>query len=122
MVNKYAGRTFERLLDGCRNSNCEIAQYCGWIIQKYSKNISTTPKSQATDLAAYLLRSGWDPDQRAASLSYTRTYQDVSVSYDGCWSLGFGSELTMERCLTVRGDATLVWRLRQISSLWVLAF
>ena len=31
-MSKYAGQTFEQLLDGCRNGNYEIAKYSGWII------------------------------------------------------------------------------------------
>ena len=33
-MNKYAGRTFEQLLDGCRTGNYEIGQCSGWIIGK----------------------------------------------------------------------------------------
>ncbi len=74
-MNKFGGQTFEKLLDRCRMQEHEVCKYCGWIIATYPKSISTAPKTQAPDSAAYLLRSGWDPDQSAHSLSYTRTYR-----------------------------------------------
>ena len=73
-MQKYSGKTFEDLLDGIKRGNKDMIQYCSWLVHSYSKNISTQPKSQAPDLAAYLLRSGFDPDERASSISYTRTY------------------------------------------------
>ena len=68
-MQKYSGRTFEDLLNGVRTGNKDMIQYCCWFVHSYSKNISTRPKSQAPDLAAYLLRSGFDPDERASSIS-----------------------------------------------------
>ena len=73
-LQKYSGKTFEELLDGIRRGNKDMIQYCSWLVHSYSKNISTQPKSQAPDLAAYLLRSGFDPDERASVITYTRTY------------------------------------------------
>ena len=73
-MQKYSGKTFEDLLDGIKRGNKDMIQYCSWLVHTYSKNISTQPKSQAPDLAAYLLRSGFDPDERASVITYTRTY------------------------------------------------
>ena len=73
-MEKHKGLTFRQVLDRLINGDREMAKYCGWIISRYGKDISRTPASQAPDLAAYLLRSGWDPDSRAPPLTYVRTF------------------------------------------------
>ena len=64
-MEKHRGLTFRQILHAVINGDREMQKYCGWIISKYARNISRNPQSQAPDLAAYLLRSGWDPDMRA---------------------------------------------------------
>ena len=55
--------------------NREVIQWASWLVHKYSHAISKTPKTQAPDMAAYLLRCGFDPDERrTSSISYVRTY------------------------------------------------
>ena len=37
--------------------NREVIQWASWLVHRYSHAISKTPKTQAPDMAAYLLRS-----------------------------------------------------------------
>ena len=73
-MQKYAGRTFGQLLDAIKSGDRDVIQYSSWLVHSYSRHITRHPRSQAPDLSAFLLRSGFDPDERASSISYTRTY------------------------------------------------
>ena len=73
-MQKYAGRTFGQLLEAIKAGDKDVIQYSSWLVHAYSRHICRNPRSQAPDLSAFLLRSGFDPDERASSISYTRTY------------------------------------------------
>ena len=74
-MDKYKGKTFGEILEMIRMGNREVNQWASWIVHRYSHAISRTPKTQAPDMAAYLLRCGYDPDERrTSSISYVRTY------------------------------------------------
>ena len=77
-MDKFKGATFRQILDAIISGDREVQKYAGWIISRYGSQISRTPASQAPDLAAYLLRSGWDPDQRAPPITYVRTYSSYT--------------------------------------------
>ena len=72
---KYKGWTFEQLFDEARVGNRPALKYCNWIISTYGPEISVYPKSQAPDLAGYLLRAGFVPHFPAPAITYTRTYR-----------------------------------------------
>ena len=74
-MDKYKGKTFGEILEMIRMGNREVNQWASWIVHRYSHAISRTPKTQAPDMAAFLLRCGYDPDERrTSSISYVRTY------------------------------------------------
>ena len=74
-MDKYKGKTFGEILEMIRMGNRDVVQWASWLVHRYSHAISKTPKTQAPDMAAYLLRCGFDPDERrTASISYVRTY------------------------------------------------
>ena len=74
-MDKYKGKTFGEILQMIRMGNREVIQWASWLVHRYSHAISKTPKTQAPDMAAYLLRCGFDPDERrTASISDVRTY------------------------------------------------
>ena len=77
-MDKFKGATFRQILDAIISGDREVQKYAGWIISRYGSQISRNPASQAPDLAAYLLRSGWDPDQRAPPITYVRTYSSYT--------------------------------------------
>ena len=77
-MDKFKGATFRQILDAIISGDREVQKYAGWIIARYGSQISRTPASQAPDLAAYLLRSGWDPDERAPPITYVRTYSSYT--------------------------------------------
>ena len=72
---KYKGWTFEQLFDEARVGNRPALKYCNWIVSTYGPEISVYPKSQAPDLAGYLLRAGFVPHFPAPAITYTRTYR-----------------------------------------------
>ena len=72
---KYKGWTFEQLFDEARVGNRAALKYCNWIVSTYGPEISVYPKSQAPDLAEYLLRAGFVPHFPAPAITYTRTYR-----------------------------------------------
>ena len=74
-MEKYKGKTFGEILELIRMGNRDVIQWASWLVHRYSHAISKTPKTQAPDMAAYLLRCGFDPDERRTeSISYVRTY------------------------------------------------
>ena len=73
-MQKYSGITFGQLLGKIIAGDREAVQYSSWLVHSYSRQISRQPRSQAPDLSAFLLRSGFDPDERASSISYVRSY------------------------------------------------
>ena len=77
-MDKFKGATFRQILDAIISGDREVQKYAGWIISRYGAQISRNPPSQAPDLAAYLLRSGWGPDQRAPPITYIRTYSSYT--------------------------------------------
>ena len=74
-MEKYKGKTFGEILEMIRMGNREVIQWASWLVHRYSHAISKTPKTQAPDMAAYLLRCGFERDERRTeSISYVRTY------------------------------------------------
>ena len=73
-MQKYSGITFGQLLGKIIAGDREAIQYSSWLVHSYTRQISRQPRSQAPDLSAFLLRSGFDPDERASSISYVRSY------------------------------------------------
>ena len=74
-MTKYKGWTFEQLFDEARVGNRAVLKYCNWIVNTYGSEISVYPKSQAPDLAGYLLRAGCVAHFPAPPITYTRTYR-----------------------------------------------
>ena len=72
---KYKGWTFEQIFDEARLGNRAVLKYCNWIVNTYGSEISVYPKSQAPDLAGYLLRAGFVAHFPAPPITYTRTYR-----------------------------------------------
>ena len=73
-MQKYSGITFGQLLGKIIAGDREAIQYSSWLVHSYTRQISRQPRSQAPDLSAFLLRPGFDPDERASSISYVRSY------------------------------------------------
>ena len=93
-MDKYKGKTFEEILDLIRLGNREVIQWASWIVHKYSPGISKTPKTQAPDMAAYLLRNGFDPDERRTEMfpmSELLRTQGGSVNGCGLWMEGLST-------------------------------
>ena len=76
-MEKYKGKTFGEILELIRVGNREVIQWASWLVHRYSHAISKTPKN----MAAYLLRNGFDPDERRTeTISYVRTYSGHRVA------------------------------------------
>ena len=112
-MRKYAGRTFGQLLDAIKSGDRDVIQYSSWLVHSYSRHITRRPRSQAPDLRAFLLRSGFD--------SYTRTYGSYRPAW---WGMVLQSQMVWWGLSDSVSDG---WRLLRFGSqmscyerLWIL--
>ena len=64
---KWNGKTYSELLRMAIDGDNELDKYLGFIYKKYHESYDGTHKSQAVDLAGFLLYMEFDPEREPAS-------------------------------------------------------
>ena len=110
------------------DGDIELDKYLGFIFKKYHGSYDGTHKSQAVDLAGFLLYMEFDPEREPAG-SWKRVIKPWSQCDSGHQYIGFailtvleGAEFIGRVCVLRHGNLALVAiSVRHYVSLWVFA-